>query len=124
MPYRLLYKNHDRFLRVTAHGECSAEDVQAMIHEVAATCGSTGYDSVLVDISDVKGAVNLFDCLGFAASIAESRVRTAIVFKPIRHDDQLAFIETAAVNRGAVLRVFADGEAAEAWLTGSVPQDV
>jgi hypothetical protein len=121
VPHQVRVENLERFLRVTAEGEITADDVQAMIAKVAADCRSLNQVNVLIDIRDVRGGIDLFDCLGFAetiaASVIGSGIRMAFVYRLERDGGRMPFIETAAVNRGAVLKAFPDAGAAERWLS-------
>jgi hypothetical protein len=96
-----------------------ADDTLAGMSTIAEQCRAAQCWRVLLDLTSMIGSIPQLDrfLLGTrAARIWGQRLRVAILARPqeINH-----FFENVATNNGANVRVFADREAAQAWLRTS-----
>lgn len=88
----------------------------ALIREVAGICREAGHTKVLVDVSEMPGTMSTMDRfrLGVEGAAAFRKLAQVAIYYQKQKMDK--FAETVGVNRGAVVRVFFDLEAARKWL--------
>ena len=119
--YELSIIPKEGYLFVTAMGIRTRETVSAMTREVFDAAVAQDTKSVVIDVREMRGGFGIMDIYLLVADVFETLrgkgiQRAAVVdvrSSPMRE----AFLETAARNRGFNLRVFANTEDAEKWIS-------
>ncbi len=103
-------------LTVTAKGPFDVAGFRMMLDAISEECRAPGTTPVLLDISAVERPRSDFDRFlagSYAAEKIGHRGRIAVLWR----SENINWLgENAAVNRGGIARVFADRDAALAWL--------
>jgi hypothetical protein len=119
--YELSIEQKEGYLLITAVGLRTRETVSAMTREVFEAAVAHGKKSVVIDVRQLRGGFGIMDIYLLVSDVFETLrgkgiQRAAVVdmrSSPMRE----AFLETAARNRGFNLRVFADTDEAEKWMS-------
>lgn len=105
-------------------GMMSGGELQAAVAECLRVAGANDINRLLADCSTLEGGHSVFDLYQVAERVAGAGLRPPLheaVLIP-DHADMVASVEfwqTAATNRGMVVRVFKDRKSALDWLVGS-----
>ena len=89
------------------------------LQSIGRVCAGGNYTRLLIDAREVTGHMEIMEAYhqgeDIARVFAPSNVRIAIACAE-GHMSMLTFFENVIVNRGAILRVFADIDEATEWL--------
>ncbi|MBK6751459.1 MAG: hypothetical protein IPG67_16045 [Acidobacteria bacterium] len=117
MGYKLTVENGPEYLKLTAVGDHSAEEMYAFIDNIKAEAVRNDSKRVLVDSFEYSTLMSEADKFALGSHLAKTfgpRLKVAIML-PAEHISKLG--ELAAVNRGANLLVTPSESDAIAWLT-------
>jgi hypothetical protein len=129
MPLTVGLNPDHAFVEARFSGKFNADELSAAIHEIMQFALAHNVFHLLADCTALAGGHSLFDLFGMVDILLESghahKIREAIVL-PVQPEavEKVAFWETACINRGIRVRVFADCQDALNWLiseTSSVP---
>jgi hypothetical protein len=124
MEYSIQQADGDLII-ATASGEWDQATDNAMIREVMEAVNTSDSRKVLVDIRELRFDMPILQIFERALELRQQRgefgtttAKVALVYPSAgkKMEDDLAFFETAARNRGLPYRTFKDMEAALAWL--------
>jgi hypothetical protein len=109
-------------VRLTISGPVDGATLEQAFGGALATCAEHDVWRVLTDLREMSAGHSVVDLFGLVTSMAElgiaAKLREALLPGSDPGTRELAgFFETAAVNRGLRVRVFADEADAVAWLT-------
>lgn len=108
-------------LQVVAAGtDESLEEVQAYGMAVIHAALENSCSCVVCDETHLVytlGTIDTFKYGSFIAAQAPRLARVALVINPDQSEDA-AFWETVVINRGLMVQIFADAQAAEDWVKG------
>ena len=96
--------------------EIVPDEQPAMLMEISAFCKAAARQKVLVVGSKTNVNLSRFDILDLGKEIADLNLRIAVVESHDASDEDVDFLETAAINRGGSIRFFDNQQDAEAWL--------
>jgi hypothetical protein len=124
MSYQLKIEQKTGYLHVVVTGENSKENVAAYLAEMRGECIARGCYRVLIE-ERLEGprlrTLDVFEVI-FKGSTQALGLYTAIAFVDLNAEgDLMKFAQTAAVNRGIPVSIFATIAEAEKWLQASPP---
>jgi hypothetical protein len=124
MSYQLKIEQKAGYLHVVVTGENSKENVAAYLAEMRGECIARGCYRVLIE-ERLEGprlrTLDVFEVI-FKGSTQALGLYTAIAFVDLNAEgDLMKFAQTAAVNRGIPVSIFATIAEAEKWLQASPP---
>ena len=96
--------------------EIVPDEQPAMLMEISAFCKAAARQKVLVVGPRTKVNLTRFDILDLGKEIADLNLRIAVVESHDASDEDVEFLETAAINRGGSIRFFENQQDAEDWL--------
>ena len=118
MTYEIRKRDDLSALQLTHHGAADIAELTAAREKVINDLQRDGCGRLLVDVSHVEHELGMLDHFEFTsanASLLPVGLRVAVLVRPdFRTIAQ--FIENVALNRGVVLNVFEEAQAAETWL--------
>ena len=119
MPEKVEVLEDLGIILITSFGVVTDEDLGQSRKQVSTICRDRGLTKILVDATGLTSAIPIIDAFEHAAILSKDdifkKAKHAIVAsEPVQRG--LQFIETAAFNRGAKLRVFTSREEALDWL--------
>ena len=117
----LSMNDQGRYLSAVASGVWDSDEVSEAIDRIAARAHELGHARVLFDLTPIKSAPRWHherSRLGRQAANALTGMYVAVV---VPADRMTRIAELSANNRGTLLRVWPDREAAEEWLVSDVP---
>jgi len=116
MGFQVVTELGPEFLRVTASGEYSLDDLYSLVEKMRAEADKSIQHSVLVDARGIFGEMSDADQFFAGRKVAEmfgSRIKVAV----IRNDQtETKLGEAVAVSRGARFRMVDSEEEALNWL--------
>ena len=127
MNYTVQLREDLKLILATASGEWEPQKDNAMVHEIMETVDASGSRKVLLDIRGLQFDLPIIQIFERVKEMREKRrefgissTKAAIVYSAANEklDKDLAFFETASVNRGLPYRTFKDMDDAMAWLLG------
>jgi len=118
--YTLVMEVQAGYLFVRASGVRTSASVAAMTLEVFEAARANRLSKVLVDVRGLRGQLGTVDNVRLVTKVFEKLrgkwVRQAAIVDEQPPSVRGWFLETVARNRGFNLRIFADEQAALAWL--------
>ena len=114
MPEEVSYDHNADLIRVRVWGDDPIEDWLSSKQEVVRLHETHGTSMLLVDVREQESAQSIPDIFDFAEDWPQE-IRAAILVGEDTVDD-IAFLETAALNRGKEIRLFYDDSEAQRWL--------
>lgn len=114
MPEEVSYDRAADLIRIRVWGDDPIEDWQSSKQAVVRLHETHGTSMLLVDAREQQTAPSLTDIFDFAEDWPQD-IRAAILVGENTTDD-IAFLETAAVNRGKEIHLFYDESEALSWL--------
>lgn len=119
MSYEIDIDNTLKIIEVKHERSIDIDEIYAAREETARHLADNGFRKVFVDIRNATMDVTTMEIFGFSASyrdLLQLDVRIAIVYSPesVNREDVL-FSETAARNRGILLRIFTEKDEALDW---------
>lgn len=121
MPLKIELHPKHAFVEASFSGKLTADELSAAIHELLRFALAHDVFHLLADCTRLEGGHSLFDLYGMIGVLLESghahKIREAIVL-PLQPEaiEKVAFWETACLNRGIHVRVFAAHQDAQNWL--------
>ena len=118
-PFQIRFDIRSDHLRAFVTGPRDSMEVsRSFWNEIAEECLSRGLLKVLVeeDFPNAISEVELYELITQAED-ALRQLRIAFVDRRADHAESNRFAETVARNRGLVVKIFEDTEAAAHWLT-------
>jgi hypothetical protein len=118
-PYTVTFKHCDGYLYAYAQGkEDSYEISVGYWTDIAMYCKENGFSKVIVeeDFETDTSIIDKYELMSHGHDVGLTGVKIAFVD---RHSEQMKsnqFGETAALNRGLIVKVFSNIKEAEAWL--------
>jgi hypothetical protein len=118
MPEEVTIREDLQIIHVDSYGDVTAEDLLVSIEAVMRIHKEQGITRVFVDATKETSLPSTFPSFDVGSKMAAAvrTIRIAVLGNPALAED-LRFIETVALNRGATIKVFYSREAALAWLT-------
>lgn len=114
MPEEVSYDHNADLIRIRVWGDDPIEDWLSSKQEVIRLHEMHGTSMLLVDVREQESAPAILDIFDFAEDWPQE-IRVAILAGENTVDD-VAFLETAAINRGKEMRLFYDESEALGWL--------
>ena len=96
--------------------EVEPNEQPAMLIELSSFCKAAARQKVLILGSKTNVRLSQFDILDLGKRIADSNLQIAVVESHDASDDDVEFLETAALNRGGSIRFFEAQQDAKDWL--------
>jgi len=118
MEKQIAFFNHPGYLRVTCTGEFPAETYREFLTAIRYEAHKSGHSRILIDAFALSAPATDMDRFWVGADIADifgAQFKIAVLFKT---ELISRFTESAAVNRGARMKVLGDEGAALQWLMG------
>jgi hypothetical protein len=118
MALNLQLEEKEAYLLATVSGEFDLREAKQRLPEFFETVRAYEQGKCLIDARNLTGRISLMERYEFARFMAEitaTKIRIAVVAAE-RHVWRDRFFETAAVNRGIVLKVTTSVEEGEEWL--------
>lgn len=119
MPYTTDYDQEADIIRVVVSGELDLPLLQNMAKSVAKTMQETGCKRVLNDLRNATVAQLALDIYNMPAAARDSGIQVQIRRALVVGDkaSEFYFLETMFINRGHIVKIFANVRAAITWLT-------
>lgn len=114
MPEKISYDRDADLIRIRVWGDDPIEDWHSSKQEVIRLHKTHGTSMLLVDVREQQSAPSVLDIFDFAEDWPR-QIHLAILVGENTTDD-IAFLETAAINRGKKVRLFYDKGDALKWL--------
>lgn len=114
MPEEVSYDRDADLIRVRAWGDDPIEDWISSRQQVVELHETLGTSMLLVDVREQGSAPAILDIFDFAEDWPQE-IRVAILIGENTNDD-IAFLETAAINRGKEMHLFYEESDALKWL--------
>jgi hypothetical protein len=114
MPEEVTYEPHNALMRVRAWGVDPIADWIASKKEVVQLSETHGVFYLLVDTRELTTAPSILDIFDFGQDWPGT-IKTAILVGEETSED-VAFVETVAVNRYKQMQIFYDEDEALLWL--------
>ncbi len=114
MPEEVSYDHDADLIRIRVWGDDPIEDWISSRRQVVRLHETHGTSMLLVDVREQESAPAVLDIFDFAEDWPQD-IRAAILVGENTVDD-IAFLETAAINRGKEMRLFYDEGEALGWL--------
>lgn len=120
LPFMTVAAETGEYVLARIEGDYSHEDFNACLEAAIALLAVHRWTGLLIDLNKLPRRTPIAD-LFFAVTEMERKLspktRIALLFPEIWRGDGV-FVETAAGNRGLILRSFVDLDRAIEWLTG------
>ena len=117
MPEDVTINDDLRIIEVYSHGSVSKENILASIASVKQITNETGIKSVLVDTTEEKTFPSAVGIINFVEQLPRYTKFAVLVSSDQVTKDDVEFAETAAYNRGFLLKIFTSKKEAIEWLT-------
>jgi hypothetical protein len=107
-------------LLVNFSGEFNERNARSVVDEMVGACLQHECKRILLNCTEMTGEMpqlTRFFIAQYGADMIPSRIKVGILIREDQVDPD-EFFETAARNRGVLLSVFTDGDAAGLWQTG------
>jgi len=114
MPEEVSYEPHNGLMRVRAWGVDPIADWMASKKKVIQLFEAHGVSHLLVDAQQLTTAPSVSDIFDFGQDWPDA-IKTAVVVGENTSED-VAFIETVAINRYKQMRIFYEEDDALLWL--------
>ena len=121
MPYAVAFEKDAGYVLVKLLGEVSRKDHEQSTKEATHAVRAHRCHELLVDASEAAARMPLGSTYKFVSSLPE-RYPVGIRIALVVHEDDyeyLRFVENVARNRGLMLRLFKDLNAAKGWIAKS-----
>ena len=125
MPWTARYNEESQLVEAVCDGVITAEDFRAQLQEAIALALSRDAERFLIDARRMQCGFSVFELVGLVESYEELELSSSTriaVLQPLATEaaHMMRFYETVARNRAYDVRVFAQREAAEEWLTHGI----
>lgn len=114
MPEEISYDRDANLIRIRVRGDDPIEDWLSSRQEVVRLHERHGASMLLVDVREQESAPAILDIFDFAEDWPQEILLAILAGENTTND--IAFLETAAMNRGKKVRLFYDEREALAWL--------
>jgi len=123
MSYQITTSKREGYLLAELSGERTPSVVSAAAQELMDVCLKHGHEKLLVDVRQLRGRLGMLDVhqlvTGDFRRYRGRGLRKLAIVDWRESGGRHWFLDLLARNRGYNVRMFADPEAAAAWLTGS-----
>lgn len=120
MAYRIRFHPDPSLIDLVVDGPLDLATALQVLADVEAMVVKHDCRFVLADVRQVEDRLSATDVYQFTADWVESaigpEVKVAVVSKPGRGFDRVAFLQELAEHRGRILRQFGEPAVARAWL--------
>ncbi|MGI9238450.1 MAG: hypothetical protein ACR2QZ_13700 [Woeseiaceae bacterium] len=114
MSQEITYDEDDRLIRIRVWGQVSIDDMVASKVECMRLHENHGANTLIVDAREQETSAPLFDIFDFGDAWPRE-IRVAILAGSKTPED-LMFMETVAMQRGKIMRIFFSETEALDWL--------
>ncbi len=119
MPYDLSVPDGANYVQIKWHGHATSTEMERSGVEALTFAAEKKIWKVLIDVTELESCQDTIDL--FSQTVAHSRLdppgpRAALLGRADQEAD-LRFIENVGSNRGMLLKVFRDLQAAVEWLS-------
>ena len=120
MPYSVKYNQKKDCIMVAVQGELNLPTLQNMASEVSEIVNRTDCRMILNDLREVELPAGPFDIIKMPDTAKDAGVTPSCKRALIVGDraSNFRFLETVFINKGHMVKMFADRDSAETWLYG------
>ena len=118
MPEKVSIREDLQVIQVDSYGDVTAEDLTESLDTVIRVNKERGLSKVFVDATQETSHPNTLPVFEFGSELARStRGMKIAILHTSQQVDNLRFLESFAMSRGARIKLFSTSENALGWLT-------